>query len=75
MTTTHGAVRRASLTVAGLHLALVFLSPYHVMFFTALKPTTELRSTPPRLTPVDWQPGNFVAVVETSSSRRGFGCL
>src|SRR5262245_31227145 len=33
------------------------------MLFTALKPEAELRTTPPRLTPVHWQPGNFTAVL------------
>jgi len=41
----------------------VLLSPYLVMLFTALKPSTELRTTPPQLLPVAWQPGNFLAVV------------
>ena len=41
----------------------MLLSPYLVMLFTALKPSTELRTTPPQLLPVAWQPGNFLAVV------------
>ena len=41
----------------------MLVSPYLVMLLTALKPAAELRTTPPRLLPVDWQPGNFVAVL------------
>jgi multiple sugar transport system permease protein len=41
----------------------VILSPYLVMLFTALKPTGELRTTPPTLLPVTWQPGNVLAVL------------
>ncbi len=33
------------------------------MLLTAAKPEGELRVTPPRLTPLDWQPGNFLAVL------------
>ncbi len=54
---------RPWLTVAGLLLAAVLLSPYLVMLFTALKPERELRASPPRLTPLDWQPGNFLEVL------------
>ena len=55
--------RRAWLSVAGLLLALALLAPYLVMLFTALKPEAELRSSPPRLLPRDWRPGNFVDVL------------
>jgi multiple sugar transport system permease protein len=41
----------------------VVLSPYLVMLFTALKPAAELRTTPPTLLPVTWQPGNVLAVL------------
>jgi multiple sugar transport system permease protein len=58
-----GAVPPKWLTGAGVVLALGLLSPYLVMLFTALKPEAELRTTPPRLTPVHWQPGNFTAVL------------
>jgi len=44
-------------------LALVVLSPYVVMVLTAAKPEGELRATPPRLTPIQWQPGNFLDVL------------
>lgn len=57
------AGRRAVLCGAGLALALVVLAPYVVMVCTALKPDGELRITPPRLTPIEWQPGNFRAVL------------
>src|SRR5262249_15633871 len=33
------------------------------MLCTALKPETELRTRPPRLTPVDWRPANFTSVL------------
>jgi multiple sugar transport system permease protein len=51
------------MTCTGFLLALVILSPYLVMAFTALKPEGELRITPPRLTPLRWQPGNFLEVL------------
>jgi multiple sugar transport system permease protein len=55
--------RQAALSSAGLSLALVFLSPYLVMLFTAAKPDDELRVTPPRLTPLHWRPANFLEVL------------
>jgi len=58
-----GALRRARLACAGLLLALVFTAPYGVMLFTAAKPAGELRTSPPRLTPVDWHWGTFVEVL------------
>lgn len=63
-----GSLTRARLAVAGLLLAAALVSPYLVMLCTALKPEAELRTRPPRLTPVDWQPANFVAVLRD----RGF---
>jgi multiple sugar transport system permease protein len=57
------ALQRARLTCAGLLLALVFLAPYLVMLFTAAKPDAELRTSPPRLTPLHWQWSNFVDVL------------
>ena len=39
------------------------LAPYVVMVCTALKPEAELRITPPRLTPVEWRPGNVLEVL------------
>jgi multiple sugar transport system permease protein len=56
-------MKRAALAGAGLILALVMLAPYLVMTLTALKPESELRITPPRLTPIRWQPANFVEVL------------
>ena len=47
--------RRAGLSGAGLLLAGAFLSPYVVMFLTAVKPGSELRTSPPRLLPVRWR--------------------
>jgi multiple sugar transport system permease protein len=55
--------RRIRLSAVGLVLAVALVSPYLVMLCTALKPEAELRTRPPRLTPVDWQPANFVAVL------------
>ena len=57
------AGRRAVLCGVGLALALVVLVPYVVMVCTALKPDGELRITPPRLTPIEWQPANFRVVL------------
>jgi multiple sugar transport system permease protein len=57
------AFGRAALTATGFLVAAGVLSPYLVMTLTALKPARELRATPPRLTPVDWQPGNFLDVL------------
>jgi multiple sugar transport system permease protein len=57
------AARRAALSAAGLALALVVLAPYLVMVCTALKPEAELRVTPPRLTPIEWRPGNVLEVL------------
>jgi multiple sugar transport system permease protein len=53
------AGRRVLLPLAGFALALTLISPYLVMFFTALKPAAELRATPARLTPQHWRFGNF----------------
>lgn len=55
--------RRVLLAAAGQLLALALLSPYLVMLLTALKPVGELRTTPPRLLPVTWQPENFLDVL------------
>ena len=66
---TRATIRRAWLTSMGLCLAVVFLSPYVVMFCTAAKPDSELRTSPPRLTPVRWQPGNFVEVLRDPGFR------
>jgi multiple sugar transport system permease protein len=63
------AARRAALSCAGLALALLVLAPYVVMVCTAVKPEDELRTTPPRLTPVEWRPGNFLEVLGDPSFR------
>jgi len=63
------AARRAALSCAGLALALLVLAPYVVMVCTAVKPEGELRTTPPRLTPVEWRPGNFLEVLGDPSFR------
>ena len=54
---------RAALAAAGGAVAAAVLAPYAVMFLTAAKPAAELRTTPPRLLPVDWQLENFAAVI------------
>ena len=41
----------------------MLLAPYLVMVLTALKPAAELRTTPPRLFPVDWRTGSFAEVL------------
>ena len=56
-------MRRAGAAVAGQLMALALLAPYLVMLLTALKPEAELRTSPPRLLPIAWQPGNFVTVL------------
>src|SRR5262249_44052764 len=58
-----GLMRRVALAVLGQVVAFAVLAPYLVMLLTALKPEAELRTTPPRLLPVDWRPGNFLAVL------------
>src|SRR5882762_4535377 len=56
-------VKRAALGMAGCVLAGAVLAPYGVMLLTALKPDAELRTTPPRLLPLHWRPGNFFEVL------------
>ena len=56
-------MKRAALGVAGCVLAGAVLAPYGVMLLTALKPDAELRTTPPRLLPLHWRPGNFLDVL------------
>jgi multiple sugar transport system permease protein len=56
-------VGRAGLALAGLLVAFLVLLPYLVMLLTALKPAAELRTTPPRLTPIHWQWANFTGVL------------
>lgn len=57
------AAGRVALTLSGLAVAAVVLAPYAVMVLTALKPDRELRATPPRLAPIDWQPAIFAQVL------------
>jgi len=56
-------MRRAGLGTAGLVIALGLAAPYLVMLFTAAKPEGELRTTPPRLLPVQWRLQNFADVL------------
>jgi multiple sugar transport system permease protein len=72
-TTVGRATRRAALTCAGALLALAVLSPYLVMLLTAVKPESELRITPPRLLPLRWQPGTFLAVATDPGFRTWLG--
>jgi multiple sugar transport system permease protein len=60
-------IRRAALSAAGLVVGLAVLSPYAVMVLTALKPTGELRVTPPRFTPLHWRPETFLEVLADAS--------
>jgi multiple sugar transport system permease protein len=55
------------LAATGWAVACVVLAPYAVMVLTALKPDAELRTTPPRLPPVAWRPGNFLDVLTDPS--------
>jgi len=55
--------RRVVLAGAGLTVAVLVLAPYLVMICTALKPESELRATPPRLTPIEWRPGIVLEVL------------
>ena len=66
------AVRRGALTGAGALLALGLLAPYLVMVLTALKPTAELRTTPPRLVPGDWRIETFGEVLGDAAFRGGW---
>jgi multiple sugar transport system permease protein len=47
----------------------VVLSPYLVMFLTAVKPEAELRTSPPQLLPVRWRWRNFVEVLSDPGFR------
>jgi multiple sugar transport system permease protein len=58
-----GTAPRAALALAGLLVGALVLSPYLVMLLTAVKPAGELRTSPPRLTPIDWQWGHFADVM------------
>jgi multiple sugar transport system permease protein len=58
------ARRETRLSAAGLALVAALVAPYVVMLCTALKPEAELRTRPPRLTPVHWQPANFLTVLQ-----------
>ena len=44
-------------------VAAAVLAPYAVMVLTALMPDAELRTSPARLWPAHWRPGNFAAVL------------
>jgi len=57
------ALGQLGLAGVGTLLALAFLAPYLVMLLTAAKPEAELRVSPPRLTPLDWQWSNLLAVL------------
>jgi multiple sugar transport system permease protein len=50
------------LTLCAAFTALFFLSPYLVMLFTSLKPTSELFASPIRLLPIRWLFSNYTQV-------------
>jgi multiple sugar transport system permease protein len=62
-----GPLHRTALAAVGLLVALAALAPYLVMLLTAMKPEAELRITPPRLLPIDWQPSTFLQVLADPS--------
>jgi len=68
-----GARGRAILAMAGLLLAFALASPYLVMVSTALKPDAELRIRPPRIAPINWQPGNFVDILRDPAFQSWLG--
>lgn len=58
-----GGLRRAAVASAGFALGAALLTPYLVMFLTAVKPEGELRITPPRLLPLSWRLETFLDVL------------
>ena len=50
------------LSVIGIAVSLVFLSPYLVMLFTSLKPFGELALSPARLLPINWDPSSYITM-------------
>ena len=56
---TRGRARRLLLPVAGLVLALVFLGPYLVMLLDALRPSSDVVTTPSTFFPRTWQLSTF----------------
>jgi len=56
---TRGRARRFLLPVAGLVLALVFLGPYLVMLLDALRPSSDVVTTPSAFFPRTWQLSTF----------------
>ena len=56
---TRGRARRFLLPVAGLVLALVFLGPYLVMLLDALRPSSDVVTTPSTFFPRTWQLSTF----------------
>jgi multiple sugar transport system permease protein len=55
--------RRVLLPLAGLVLALVFLGPYLVMLLDALRPSTDVVTTPTTFFPRDWKLSTFSEVL------------
>jgi multiple sugar transport system permease protein len=56
-------VRRFVLPLAGFAVALVFLAPYLVMLLDAVRPSSDVLSSPPTLLPRDWQWSTFATVL------------
>jgi multiple sugar transport system permease protein len=57
-------------TSAGLLVAVALLAPYLVMFLTAAKPESELRTSPTRLLPIQWRLDNFADVLADAAFQR-----
>ncbi|WP_454140870.1 carbohydrate ABC transporter permease [Microbacterium lacticum] len=55
-------MRMPLLMVLGFAVAFTALAPYFVMLFTALKPGSELYTTPATVLPVEWHWSNFVEI-------------
>ena len=55
--------RRWVLPIAGLALALVFLSPYVVMLLNSLRPSGDVVQTPPTFLPRVWQLSTYTQVL------------
>jgi multiple sugar transport system permease protein len=57
--TRRSSLRRLALPLAGLVLALVFLGPYLVMLLDALRPSSDVVTTPTTFFPRTWQLSTF----------------
>jgi multiple sugar transport system permease protein len=57
-----GAARSLLLSLVGLGVSAVFLAPYAVMLLDALRPSSEVLTTPPTFLPRTWQLSSFQEV-------------